>query len=134
MYQMAIAALTAVARTGNTEHDEVKRHFNFIRELVQKVLVSPSADGKSPDLTIVGRLASILASMQAFQDYSTGLREQHKNEYARRVRAGSFNEINEKLDFLARFRTVLAAEEADWKRLQVSVVAGAGFEPAAFRL
>ena len=39
-----------------------------------------------------------------------------------------------KLDFVARFRSVLAEEEADWKRLQVSVVAGAGFEPAAFRL
>ncbi|MCM2477762.1 hypothetical protein HGO38_30405 [Rhizobium sp. CG5] len=134
MYQMAIAALTAVARTGNTEHDEVQRHFNFIRELVQKVLVSPSADGKSPDLTIVGRLASILASMQAFHDYSAGSREQHKNEFARRVRASAFNNINEKLEFQNRFHAVLAEEEADWKRLQVSVVAGAGFEPAAFRL
>ena len=54
--------------------------------------------------------------------------------YARRVWAGDFNDNKEKLDFLARFRAVLAGAEADWKALQVSVVAGAGFEPAAFRL
>jgi hypothetical protein len=90
MYSAAIAALTTIARTGNTEHDEVQRHFNFVRELVQKVLIEPAADGKSADLTIVGRLASILASMQAFQEYSAGLRERHTNAYARRVRAGGF--------------------------------------------
>ena len=86
------------------------------------------------DLAIHGRLASILASMQAFQEYSSGLREQHKNDYARRVRAGGFKDRKEKLDFLDRFRAVLSEKEAEWKRLQVSVVAGAGFEPATFRL
>ncbi len=48
--------------------------------------------------------------------------------------AGELKGQKEKIDFQARFRAVLADEEADWKRLQVSVVAGAGFEPAAFRL
>ncbi|OJF95658.1 hypothetical protein [Pararhizobium antarcticum] len=134
MYSAAMAALTKIARTGNTEHDEVLRRFNFIRDLVQKVLIVPSADGKAADLTVASRMAFILASMQAFQEYSAGLRERHANEFARRVRAGEFSDINEKLDFTARFCAVLAEEEADWKRLQVSLVAGAGFEPAAFRL
>ncbi|WP_343203393.1 recombinase family protein [Hoeflea sp.] len=83
MYQLAMRALTAFTRTGNTEHDDVQQHFNFLRELIQKVVIAPSADGKSADLTIHGRLALILASMAAFQDYSAGLREQHKNDYAR---------------------------------------------------
>ena len=61
MYSAAMAALTTIAQTGNTEHDKVQRRFNFIRDLVQKVLIEPSADGKSADPTIVGRLASILA-------------------------------------------------------------------------
>ena len=134
MYAAAIGALTVVARTGNTENDDVQRHFNFVRELVQKVVIVPSADGKAAELTIVGRLASILASMQAFQEYSAGLRQRHHDEYTRRAKAGEFSNLQERLDFQKRFQAVLAKAEADWKVLQVSVVAGAGFEPAAFRL
>jgi hypothetical protein len=70
MYSAAVAALTTIARTGSTEHDAVQRHFNFIRQIVQKVLIEPAADGKSADLSIVGSLSAILASMQAFQEYS----------------------------------------------------------------
>ena len=119
MYTAAISALTTIARTGNIERDDVQRHFNFIIELVQKVLIRPSADGKSADLTIVGRLASILASMQAFQEHSAGLRDRHRNEYARRVRACEFRDSNEKLEFLAHFRAVLAEAADEWKLLQV---------------
>ncbi|TDK35671.1 hypothetical protein E2F50_15740 [Rhizobium deserti] len=68
-------------------------------------------------MTIVLRLESILASMQAFQDYSAGLRKRHVNDYARPVRAGEFKDNNEKLDFLARFRAILTDAEADWKAL-----------------
>ncbi len=134
MFTAAIGALTAVARAGASEHDDVQRHFNFLRELVQKVVIAPSVDGKSAELTIHGRLAGVIASMQAFQDYSAGLREQHANEFARRLRAGEFRDRAEKMAYLSRFEAVLAEEETSWRRLQVSVVAGAGFEPAAFRL
>lgn len=125
MYAAAIGALTVVARTGNSENDDVQRHFNFIRELVQKVIIVPSADGKAAELTIVGRLASILASMRAFQDYSAGLRQRHHDEYTRRAKASEFDNLQERLDFQARFQALLAKAEADWKRLQVSLVAGA---------
>ena len=134
MFNQITRALTAIVRTGKSEHDAVQGHFNLVRELVQKVVIAPSPDGKTADLTIHGRLASILASMKAFQDYSKAMRADFTDDYARRVRAGAFKSQKEKLDFVARFRAVLAEEEADWKRLQVSVVAGAGFEPAAFRL
>ena len=102
--QLAMQALTALTWTGNTEHDDVQQHFNFLRELVQKVVIAPSADGASADLTNRGRLASILASMAAFQDYSAGIREEHKNGNARRVRAGGFRDVKKRLDFLDRFR------------------------------
>ena len=62
--------------------------------------------------------------MQAFQEYSAGLRDRHRNEYARRVRAGEFKDSKEKLVFLSHFRAVLAEAEAEWKLLQVSVIAG----------
>ncbi|WP_202033818.1 recombinase family protein [Agrobacterium larrymoorei] len=134
MYNAVIGALTAVVRTGASQDETVQRHFSFLRQLVQKVVISPSSDGKSTELTIYGQLAAIRASMQAFQEYSAGLTERHRNEFARRIRAGEFKNQSEKLAYLERFRAVFAEAEAEWKLLQVSVVAGAGFEPAAFRL
>ena len=97
-------------------------------------VVTPSPDGKSADLTIHGRLATILASMKAFHEHSKAMRADFIDDYAQRLKDGELKGQKAKLDFVARFRAVLAEEEADWKRLQVSVVAGAGFEPAAFRL
>ena len=38
MYAAAIGALTAVARTGANDHDDVQRHLNFLRTLVQKIV------------------------------------------------------------------------------------------------
>ncbi|MCP8897430.1 hypothetical protein KYK29_21095 [Shinella daejeonensis] len=134
MCNLMTKALTMAVRAGNSEHDAVKGHFNIVRELVQKVVIAPSPDGKSADLTIHGRLATILASMKAFHEHSKAMRADFTDDYARRVRASAFKSQKEKIDFQARFRAVLADEEADWKRLQVSLVAGAGFEPAAFRL
>lgn len=125
MYNAAIGALTAIAHTGASEQDDVQRHFNFLRQLVQKLVIAPSSDGKTADLTIHGHLAAVLASMQAFQEYSAGLTGWHRNEFARRVRVGEFKDQTEKLAYLDRFRAVPAEAEADWKLLQVSLVAGA---------
>ncbi len=134
MYNAVIGALTRVVRTGASQGDTVQRHFNFLRQLIQKAVISPTSDGKSTELTIYGQLAAIRASMQAAQEYSAGLTERHRNEFARRVRAGEFDNQCEMVAYLERCRAVIAEAEAEWKRLQVSVVAGAGFEPAAFRL
>jgi hypothetical protein len=101
---------------------------------VQKVTVPPLADGKKADLTITGRLASILASKAAWQEYSAALRLQHQTEFVRRRKEPEFRSLEEKLEYLNRFQSVLKERETEWKLLQVSLVAGAGFEPAAFRL
>ena len=84
MFNQITRALTTIVRTGKSEHDAVQGHFNLMRELVQKVVIAPSPDGKSADLTIHGRLASILASMKAFQDYSKAMRADFVDNYAQR--------------------------------------------------
>ncbi|WP_411037262.1 hypothetical protein, partial [Shinella sp. BYT-45] len=56
--------------------DAVQGNFNVVREPVQKVIIAPSPDG-SADLTTHGRLATILASMKEFQDYSASMRAGH---------------------------------------------------------
>ena len=105
-----------------------------MRRIISKVVVEPSADGKSADLSIHGHLAAIMAAQEAWQEASRELREQHSAEFVRKRAAGEFKSVQEKVKYLNRCQAILAEKEADWLRLQVSVVAGAGFEPAAFRL
>ena len=89
---------------------------DVMRRIISKVVIEPSADGKSADLAIHGHLAAILAAQEAWQA------------------AGEFKSVQEKVRYLNRCRAILGEKEAEWMRLPVLLVAGAGFEPAAFRL
>ncbi|WP_132662118.1 hypothetical protein [Rhizobium azibense] len=117
---------TALKGAGNGS-DTLTGYGQFVRSLVQKVVIAPSPDNRRADLTIHGRLASILASMEAIQDYSARMREHYHRDYSTRVKAGEFSDVKGKAYYLSRFQAILKEKEADWKRLQVSVVAGAGF-------
>lgn len=66
----------------------MRQQFNIVRELVQKVIVAPSPDGKSADLTIHGRLATILGSMKALHEHSKAMRADFVDDYVRRVKDG----------------------------------------------
>nr|CAD6595657.1 recombinase family protein [Rhizobium sp. Khangiran2] len=118
---MAMGKQTAWGQIESQDSPEVWR------EIGSQVTIAPSADGRSPDLTIYGRLAAVLASMQAFQEYTTSLRAQHTNEHARRVWTGESEEQSEKLAYLNRCQAILAEKEADWLGfgLPVLLVAGA---------
>jgi len=48
--------------------------------------------------------------------------KQHKNDYARRVRAGGLKDSKEKLEYLDLFRAVLSENAAEQKRAQVSAI------------
>ncbi len=135
MYRAALDAMTTALKGKNSEKNETLAAYGeFVRSLIPKVVVAPSDDGKLANLTIHGRLATILASMEAFQDYSTRMREHYHRDYTTRVQAGEFGDAKGKIFYLGRVQEILRKKEASWRQLQVSVVAGAGFEPAAFRL
>ena len=55
-----------------------------MRRIIGKVVIEPSADGKSADLTIHGHLAAILAAQEAWREASRELREQHLAEFVRK--------------------------------------------------
>ncbi|TCA72213.1 hypothetical protein E0H62_20025 [Rhizobium leguminosarum bv. viciae] len=131
MFQSVLDAMTTALKGAGDSNDTLAGYGQFVRSLVQKVVIAPSPDNRRADLTIHGRLASILASMEAFQDYSARMREHYHRDYSTRVKAGEFSDVKGKAYYLSRFQAILKEKEADWKRLQVSVVAGAGFEPAA---
>ncbi|MBY3102852.1 recombinase family protein [Rhizobium laguerreae] len=128
----AIAAVRTMLSTREDAFDE--SWISIARQLLQKVVISPSADGKSADLSIHGRLAGILSAQEAWREASRELRDQQSAQFVRMRSAGAFKSVADKTKFLLRCKAILGEREKEWMLLQVSVVAGAGFEPAAFRL
>ena len=107
---------------------------SIARQLVQKVVIAPSADGKTAELTIHGRLDAVLASQEAWREVSRDLRNQLSSEFAQKRSARESKAVADKTKFLRRCEALLAERDKEWMLLQVLLVAGAGFEPAAFRL
>ena len=125
----------------------------MIVDPIQTVVIGRTPGHQRDEAQVRGDTANIMASMEAFdlsehqflpatpialmariasvEIYTdAGHTERHRNEFARRVRAGEFRDSNEKLDFCL----TSVPYSLRRKLLQVSLVAGAGFEPAAFRL
>lgn len=69
--------------------------------------------------------------MKAFHEHSKAMFTDFTDGYARHVEAGELKGQKEKIDFVARFRALLAEEEAGWKRLQMAVVAEGGTHSAS---
>ena len=88
--------------------------------------------------------------MKAFREYSKALHADFVDDYAQRLEAGELKGQKAKTDFVARFRPSLWVNLARscclgrqttkspraflHRGLMYDLVAGAGFEPAAFRL
>ena len=78
-----------------------------MRQFIQKVVIGKAPGHQPATLEVHGRIASILAAMEAAT-------------------------LMEKL--LDAYAEELLLKRLEWQNIQVSVVAGSGFEPAAFRL
>jgi DNA invertase Pin-like site-specific DNA recombinase len=114
---------------------ETKQPFiQIIRALIQVVEIGVAADGKETELTVYGQIVGILASMDALEAYEAEYKTAVNLEYYRQIDAGVLDTDDKQNKFLRHFDEELAKKRKDLKNLQVSVVAGAGFEPAAFRL
>nr|KDP76424.1 hypothetical protein FA04_30610 [Ensifer adhaerens] len=57
-----------------------------------------------------------------------------QHEYLERLRAGEIDTEQKQKKLLDAYAEELSLKRLEWQNIQVSVVAGAGFEPAAFRL
>ena len=78
---------------------------------MQKVVIAPSADGKSAELTIHGRLAAILAAQEAWRDVSRELRSEQSAEFGRKSSAGEFKSLADRTKFLCGCEALLAERE-----------------------
>ncbi len=116
------------------DKDLKQRYITMIRMLVQKVVVGPTPGHQPAELAIHGRIASILAAMEAttILERQFELRKQHA--YIEGIESGRLDSEQKQKEFLDACAEELSVRRLAWGNLQVSVVAGAGFEPAAFRL
>ena len=81
-----------------------------------------------------GRIASILAAMDAATIMESRLKLMQEHDFQRRLNAGELDTEAKRKKLLGAYAEELERKKLEWENLQVSVVAGAGFEPAAFRL
>jgi hypothetical protein len=56
------------------------------------------------------------------------------HDYLARLNAGEIDTELKRKKLLDAYAEELSVKRLEWQNIQVSVVAGAGFEPAAFRL
>ncbi|MBU0831160.1 MAG: recombinase family protein [Alphaproteobacteria bacterium] len=106
----------------------------IIRQLVQKVVIASTPGRQPPALEVHGRIASILAAMETAQVMEAKFRAMVDQDVLARQLSGELDTEDKKQKLLAGYAEELSRKRLEWQQIQVSVVAGAGFEPAAFRL
>lgn len=133
--KVMVAALETMATMDMSKVDPQYRDpfFSLIQKMIQKVIIAPNPI-KGVDLMIHGRLATILATLEAWHAEEANLTEKYKQEYLEKCAAGTLKTDEEEAAFIERVNAELESKRRSYERLQVSVVAGAGFEPATFRL
>ena len=131
--EMAMRQFMMVARKGKNE--EAKRMLMpIVRQLVQKVVVGKTPGHQPASLQVHGLIASILAQMDVLDYMKSRFISEIHEDFVERLEAGEIDSEEKREMLLDIYREELLERFPEWENLQMSVVAGAGFEPAAFRL
>ena len=107
---------------------------DLVRQFVQKVVIGKTPGHQPASLEVHGRIASILGAMEATTILEERFKLRKRHDYLTRVETGELDTEQKQKKLLDAYAEELSVKRLEWANLQVSVVAGAGFEPAAFRL
>ena len=107
---------------------------NIVRQFIQKVVIGKTPGHQPASLEVHGRIASILAAMEAATILEKQFEALKQHNYLEKLRAGELDTEQKRKKLLDAYAEELSVRRLEWVNIQVSVVAGAGFEPAAFRL
>lgn len=117
---------------------ETKQPFiNMVRQFIQKVVIDKTPGYQPASLEVHGRIASILAAMEAATIMEKQFEALTRHNYLERLRAGELDTEQKQKKLLDAYAEELSLKRLEWQNIQVSVVAGAGFAPFArspFRL
>jgi DNA invertase Pin-like site-specific DNA recombinase len=130
--RIAAQALGDAARS-NSGHEQALAWRSTARSMIEKVVVHPIGM-RGVSLEVHGRLAVILAAAEAWNAEEMRERKGYLEEYQKLRQEGRLPTTAERLSFLEDMNAELERRKRSFERFQLTVVAGAGFEPATFRL
>ena len=125
--------LIYLARNNADEHAK-QRLMPIVRDLIQKVVIGKTPGHQPATLQVHGSIANIMASMEVLDLMEQQFLAAVQNDFMTRLASGEIDTEAKQQKLLDAYAEELSRKYGEWENLQVSVVAGAGFEPAAFRL
>jgi DNA invertase Pin-like site-specific DNA recombinase len=115
--------------------NETKQQFvSMVRQFIQKVVIGKTPGHQPASLEVHGRIASILGALEATTILEKQFTALKHHDYMAKLHSGEVSTEAQKRKLLDAYAEELCVRRLEWSNIQVSVVAGAGFEPAAFRL
>lgn len=132
MLPIATRALARAATEG-AEATEARQWRQLVRTIIERVVVHPLPK-KGVALEVHGQLAVLLAAVAAWNAEEARFRLEIRNQYKSLKERGAFHSAQDRLDFIEMMNNELEKRKRSFERFQSTVVAGAGFEPATFRL
>jgi deoxyadenosine/deoxycytidine kinase len=131
--EIAIRRLLLLAR--NNADEQAKRGLMpIVRDLIQTVVIGKTPGHQPATLQVHGDIANIMASMDVIDVMQQQFVAAAQNDLLARIASGEIDTEAKRRKLLSDYAEELLRKYPEWQNIQVSVVAGAGFEPAAFRL
>ncbi|MDX0203826.1 recombinase family protein [Sinorhizobium meliloti] len=131
--EVIIRKLIFLARN-NANEQAKQRLMPIVRDLIQTVVIGKTPGHQPATLEVHGSIANIMASMEVMDLMEQQFLAAAGNDLMARIASGEIDTEAKKQKLLDAYAEELRSKYPEWANLQVSVVAGAGFEPAAFRL
>ena len=131
--EIAIRKLIFLARN-NADEQAKRRLMPIVRDLIQTVVIGKTPGHQPASLQVHGDIANIMASMDVIDILQQQFVAAAQNDFMARIASGKIDTEQKRKKLIEAYAEELLRKSPEWENLQVSVVAGAGFEPAAFRL
>ncbi|NEJ31717.1 recombinase family protein [Rhizobium leguminosarum] len=131
--EISIRKLIFLARN-NADEQAKQRLMPIVRDLIQTVVIGKTPGHQPASLQVHGDIANIMASMEVLERLEQQFVAAAQNDLLAKIASGEIDTEAKKETLLDAYAEELKSKYHEWENLQVSVVAGAGFEPAAFRL
>ncbi|MCZ7501535.1 hypothetical protein G6M64_09825 [Agrobacterium tumefaciens] len=105
---------------------ETKQPFiNIVRQFIQKVVIGKTPGHQQASLQVHGRMASILAAMEAATILEKQFEALKQHDYLEKPRDGELDMKHKQKKLLEAYAEELSVKRLEWSNIQVSVVAGA---------
>ncbi|NTA50729.1 hypothetical protein G6L34_21680 [Agrobacterium tumefaciens] len=100
----------------------------IVRDLIQTVVIGKTPGHQPASLQVHGSIANIMASMEVLDLMEQQFITAAQNDLMARIASGEIDTEQKRKKLLDSYEEELRRKYPEWENLQVSVVAGAGFD------